>query len=106
MQNNNQTHWFFRGNLVLQIAIGIALGALLATVSPETAKQSAILGSFFVSALKAIAPVLVFVLVTASIANQKKNQHTHMRPIIALYLIGTFTAALTAVTASFLSRYS
>ncbi len=102
MQNNNQTHWFFRGNLVLQIVIGIVLGALLATVSPETAKQSAILGSFFVSALKAIAPVLVFVLVTASIANQKKNQHTHMRPIIALYLFGTFLAALTAVTASFI----
>ncbi len=52
--------------------------------------------------LKAVAPILVFILVASSIANQKKGAHTNMRPIIILYLFGTLMAALTAVTMSFL----
>ncbi|MDA0149062.1 serine/threonine transporter SstT [Vibrio sp. LaRot3] len=93
---------FARGNLVLQILVGILLGAALATYSPEHAKSAGMLGELFVGALKAVAPILVFILVAASIANQKKNQHTYMRPIVVLYLFGTFTAALTAVVMSFL----
>lgn len=89
------------GNLVLQILGGIVLGVLLAVISPESAKDAGLVGSLFVGALKAVAPILVFILVAASIANQKKGQHTHMRPIIVLYLIGTFSAALTAVLLSF-----
>jgi len=89
------------GNLVLQILAGIILGVVLATIFPGAATSVGLLGSLFVGALKAVAPVLVFVLVTSSIANQKKNQHTHMRPILVLYLIGTFSAALTAVILSF-----
>ena len=87
MQNHNIFARFARGNLVLQILAGIVVGVLLATISPETAKDAGMLGSLFVGALKAVAPILVFILVAASIANQKKNQHTHMRPIIVLYLI-------------------
>ncbi|MGF1722479.1 serine/threonine transporter SstT [Vibrio kyushuensis] len=102
MQSNNIFARFARGNLVLQILAGIVLGVLLATISPEAAKSAGLLGSLFVGALKAVAPILVFILVAASIANQKKNQHTHMRPIIVLYLIGTLTAALTAVVLSFM----
>jgi serine/threonine transporter len=102
MQSNNIFARFARGNLVLQILAGIVLGVLLATISPESAISAGLLGSLFVGALKAVAPILVFILVAASIANQKKNQHTHMRPIIILYLIGTLTAALTAVVLSFL----
>ncbi|MGY0219771.1 serine/threonine transporter SstT [Endozoicomonadaceae bacterium StTr2] len=89
------------GNLILKIAIGIVAGGLLATLAPETATDMGILGSLFVGALKAVAPTLVFVIVMASIANQKKGQHTNMRPIVALYLIGTFAASLTAVIMSF-----
>ncbi|MGF1697011.1 serine/threonine transporter SstT [Vibrio lamellibrachiae] len=102
MQSNNIFARFARGNLVLQILAGIVLGVLLATISPDAAKSAGLLGSLFVGALKAVAPILVFILVAASIANQKKNQHTHMRPIIVLYLIGTLTAALTAVVLSFM----
>lgn len=102
MQNNNSlVAKFANGNLVLQILIGIVLGVVLATVAPDTAEDVGLLGSLFVGALKAVAPILVFILVAASIANQKKGQHTHMRPIIILYLIGTFSAALTAVLLSF-----
>lgn len=103
MQNNNVFARFTRGNLVLQIIVGIIAGAILANVLPTTAKQMVVVGDFFVGGLKAVAPLLVFVLVISSIANQKRSQHTHMRPIIFLYLLGTFTAALTAVVLSFLS---
>lgn len=88
------------GSLVLQILCGIVAGILLATFSPEGADKVAFLGSLFVQALKAIAPILVFILVASSIANQKKNTQTNMRPIVGLYLIGTFAAALTAVLLS------
>ncbi|EGQ7694867.1 serine/threonine transporter SstT [Vibrio vulnificus] len=102
MQHNSLIARFARGNLVIQILVGIILGISLALVSPSSAESVGMLGSLFVGALKAIAPILVFILVAASIANQKKNQHTHMRPIIVMYLAGTFFAALTAVVLSFM----
>ena len=90
------------GSLVLQIMLGIIAGILLASFFPSSAKSVAFLGDLFVGALKAIAPILVFILVAASIANQKKNAKTNMRPIVFLYLFGTFAAAITAVTMSFM----
>lgn len=90
------------GSLVIQILIGIIAGIVLASVAPESAVKVGFLGSLFVSALKAVAPVLVFILVASSIANQKKGAHTNMKPIIMLYLFGTLMASLTAVTMSFL----
>ncbi|BAJ01520.1 serine/threonine transporter SstT [Shewanella violacea] len=89
------------GSLVLQILFGIIAGILVATFSESAAHSVAFLGGLFVGALKAIAPILVFILVAASIANQKKNAKTNMKPIVVLYLLGTFTAALTAVFMSF-----
>ncbi|MFA0086547.1 serine/threonine transporter SstT [Vibrio sp. 10N.286.49.C2] len=102
MQNSSLLARYANGNLVLQILAGIVFGVILAVASPATAQSFGMLGGLFVGALKAVAPILVFILVAASIANQKKNQTTHMRPIVVLYLIGTFTAALTAVLLSFL----
>ncbi|WP_041422207.1 serine/threonine transporter SstT [Shewanella sediminis] len=89
------------GSLVLQILFGIIAGISLATISKDSAHSVAFLGELFVGALKAIAPILVFILVAASIANQKKNAKTNMRPIVILYLFGTFAAAMTAVLLSF-----
>ncbi|PKF49976.1 serine/threonine transporter SstT [Enterovibrio nigricans] len=89
-------------SLVVQILVGIIAGVALASVSPDSAKAIGFLGNLFVNALKAVAPILVFVLVAASIANQRKGQHTHLRPIITLYLIGTFSAAITAVALNFM----
>ncbi|WP_191116017.1 serine/threonine transporter SstT [Vibrio alginolyticus] len=102
MQHNSLVARYARGNLVVQILVGIVFGILLATISPSHAESAGLIGSLFVGALKAIAPILVFILVAASIANQKKNQHTYMRPIVVLYLMGTFFAALSAVVLSFL----
>ncbi|PXF30569.1 serine/threonine protein kinase [Pokkaliibacter plantistimulans] len=88
--------------LVVQILIGIILGIGLAQISPPTATSVGLLGSLFVSALKAVAPMLVFVLVASSIANHRQGSETHIRPILYLYLFGTFSAALVAVAISFL----
>lgn len=90
------------GSLVLQIAIGIAAGIALALLSPEVAKSSMLLGRLFVSALKAVAPVLVLVLVASAIANRKASHTSQMRPIVIMYLVGTVAAALLAVIVSML----
>ena len=89
-------------NIVNQIIIAIALGIGLAIISPDIAKSFSILGSLFVNALKAVAPILVLVLVASSIANQKANSDANLTPIIGLYLVGTISAALVAVGLSFL----
>ncbi|NQD94780.1 cation:dicarboxylase symporter family transporter, partial [Pseudomonas sp. CrR25] len=94
-------HLLNRTSLVLQIFIGLLAGIALALFLPQAAASVSFLGSVFVSALKAVAPVLVFVLVAASIANHQRGQQTHLRPILQLYLLGTFSAALIAVIASF-----
>ena len=91
-----------RISLVKRILIGIVIGLILALVAPEAASGVSILGSLFVSALKAVAPVLVFVLVIHAIAKQSGGQKTNMKSILVLYAIGTFLAGFVAVMASFL----
>ncbi len=91
---------FTRGSLVTRIAVGLVAGIALALLAPETAKAVGLLGDIFISALKAVAPVLVLFLVAASIAAHKSGQPTHIKPILLLYLISTFAAALVAVVAS------
>jgi serine/threonine transporter len=106
MATQNASGRLFRrlaqGSLVKQILVGLVLGILLAWISKPAAEATGLLGTLFVGALKAVAPVLVLVLVMASIANHKQGQKTSIRPILILYLFGTFAAALTAVVVSFL----
>ena len=87
--------------LIPQITLGIIAGVLLAVVWPETAQSVSLLGQLFISALKAVAPILVFALVTAAIANHRQGQPTHIRGVLLLYVIGTLVAAVVAVIASF-----
>jgi serine/threonine transporter len=87
--------------LVPRIAIGIVAGICLGAFLPEVASYAEILGSLFVKALKAIAPLLVFVLVMSSLANQNTEQPSNMRPVIGLYVVGTLSASLVAVALSF-----
>lgn len=88
--------------LVSQIIIAIILASVLAVVAPAIAQSFSILGNLFVSALKAVAPILVLVLVASSIANQKANSDAELKPIIGLYLLGTLSAAFIAVVLSFI----
>ncbi|MDI5986842.1 serine/threonine transporter SstT [Halomonas sp. M4R5S39] len=97
----NLSRPLLRLGLIPQIAIGIVCGILLASVSPEAAQSVSLLGQLFISALKAVAPILVFVLVAAAIASHRQGQPTHIRSVLMLYVIGTLTAALVAVVASF-----
>lgn len=89
-----------RTGLVTRIIIGLVCGTVLALVAPSLAQPAGLLGDLFIAALKAVAPVLVLVLVAAAIAGQQVGQPTHIRPIMMLYLISTLGAALVAVMAS------
>ncbi len=88
-------------SLILRILIGMAAGAALGLLIPG-AKWLMIPGSLFVSALKAIAPILVFVLVISSLANGNKGFDRRFGFVIAEYLISTFVAAVVAVAFSYL----
>ena len=90
------------GNLVLRIFIGLVLGIILALVSPEWAQNVGVLGQFFVKSLRAIAPILIFVLVMSTIANKEIGSDSKIKPILVLYVLGTFVAALTAVILSYM----
>ena len=94
------SHAYGRIGLVMQIVIGLVAGCLVAWLSPQTAESVSLLGDLFVAGLKAVAPVLVFVLVASSLANHKRGQPTHIRPILLLYAFGTLSAAVVAVIAS------
>jgi serine/threonine transporter len=88
------------GSLVLQIAVGIAAGVTLVQISPEAGAASMVLGNLFVQALKAVAPVLVLVLVASAIANRRASHTAQLRPIVTMYLVGTVAAALLAIAMS------
>ena len=88
-------------SLVLRIVIGLVLGTVLGLLVPS-ATAIGILGTLFVSALKAIAPILVAVLVMASIAKASSRLGARFRNVIFRYLLSTFMAAMCAVVASML----
>ena len=88
-------------SLVWRIFIGLIVGALLGLFCPSLTGIGS-LGKIFVSALKAIAPVLVAVLVAASIAKAKGGMGPRFRTVILLYMATTFLAAVVAVVGSFL----
>ena len=88
-------------SLILRIIIGLIIGIILALIVPQAAGIS-ILGTMFVGALKAIAPLLVFILVMSSLAQASSGIGKQFRTVIFLYLFSTLLAAVIAVIASFL----
>ena len=96
----NPLRWAQRTSLVTQIVIAMIAGIALAVLFPAATPKVAILGTLFISALKAVAPVLVFILVIAAISNHKPGEATHVRPVLFLYLVGTLVASIVGVTAS------
>lgn len=94
-------NWWTSTSLVLRIFIGLVVGAVMGLALPSW-HAVGMLGQLFVGALKAIAPLLVFVLVMASISQAGKGLGSRFRVVIAEYLVSTFIAAVVAVTASFL----
>ncbi len=88
-------------SLVLKIVIGLVIGALLGLFAPG-ATFIAVLGTTFVGALKAIAPVLVAFLVMSALSRSKAGLGSRFRTVIVLYMLSTFLAAIVAVIASYL----
>ena len=86
-------------SLIKRILVGLVIGAALGVFAPGI-EVFEILGTLFVSALKAVAPILVFFLVISALANAKAAGS--MKTVVVLYVVGTFIAALVAVIASFL----
>lgn len=98
-------------SLIKRIIVGLAIGVVLALLMPESIAESndvlkgvssfvVLLGNLFVSALKAVAPILVFFLVISALA----NAHTagSMKMVVVLYIVSTLIASLVAVIASFM----
>ena len=92
--------WLQRTSIVTQIVISLVAGTIFALVWPDAAARVEILGTLFISALKAVAPILVLILVIAAISTQQPGQTTQLKPILGLYLVGTLSAAMVAVVAS------
>ena len=80
---------FTRLSLVQRIIIAIILGVAVAIVFPNAAPYLSLLGDLFIKALKSVAPILVFVLVLASIANFKiGSSNAYIKPIMVMYAVG------------------
>ena len=88
-------------SLVLRIVVGMVIGILLGIFCPG-ATFLTMLGSLFVGALRAIAPILVFIIVMSSLANAKNSKLGNFRTVVILYMFTTFLGAFVAVVASFL----
>ena len=88
-------------SLILRILVGLVIGTVLALVVPG-ASWVATLGSLFVGALKGIAPVLVFVIVSSALAQSSARLDRRFATVVWLYLLTTFIAAALSVCTSFL----
>ncbi len=90
-------------SFILRIVIGLAIGIILALLAPE-ASFIAVFGSVFAGALKAVAPILVFVLITSALASAGKVSKGRFFKVIVLYLATTVLAAVISVIVSFMFK--
>ena len=87
-------------SLIKRIVVGLVIGGALGLFAPADIAIVELLGTLFVSALKAVAPVLVFFLVISALANAKTAGS--MKTVVLLYVASTLIAALVAVVGSYL----
>ncbi len=90
-----------RTSLIKRIIIGVILGLILGVAFPKLSGIS-ILGDLFVGGLKAVAPLLVFVLVANALSQHEKGQKTNMSTVVGLYLVGTLAAAIVAILVNYI----
>lgn len=95
--------WGLASQITFAFFGAVALGLLVRFAGGSSVVASAgnLLGSLFVGALKAIAPLLVFTLVVSAVARHRKGMNSNIRPVIVLYVVGMAVAALLAVAVSF-----
>ena len=92
---------YIRIPLIARIIIAIIIGVFVGVVAPSWTWID-VLGQLFIGALKAIAPLLVFMVIMSSISGYQKGAHNHFKTVIILYLGATFLSAVAAVIASYL----
>lgn len=95
--------FYTKAPLILRILIGLIIGVCLGLWVPK-AEFVTIFGDVFVGALKSIAPILVFVLVVASLASAGNGIGKRFRTVIFFYLLSTFLAAVVAVIVSYIFK--
>ena len=88
-------------SLIIRILIGMVIGALIGMFY-KSAVVIPLFGTLFVGALKAIAPILVFVLVVSALAQGSEKMDSKFGTVIALYMLSTLLAAVVAVAGSFI----
>ena len=88
-------------SLIIRILIGMVIGALIGMIY-KNAVVIPLFGTLFVGALKAIAPILVFVLVVSALAQGSEKMDSKFGTVIALYMLSTLLAAVVAVAGSFI----
>ena len=99
---NNPIAKFFNAiPFIMQVVIGLILGVILAMIIPGDKTVLPAFGSLFVSALKAMAPILVFVLVSSAIAGHNKGTKTNMKPVILVYFFSMIFASILALCMSY-----
>ena len=86
-------------SLILRIALGLVVGAVLAVLFPGAAWVQEF-GNLFVGALKGIAPVLVFVIVASALAQGTSKLDRRFGTVVWLYMLTTFLAAALSVITS------
>ena len=86
-------------SLILKILIGLIIGAILGIAVPNYTLIG-FPGELFVSALKAVAPLLVFVLVASAISKARSGIGSRFKTVIILYLFSTFLSAMVAIIGS------
>ena len=87
--------------MILRIAVGIVVGAVLGLIAPQ-ASFLAIFGTVFVGALKGVAPILVFVLIISALAKASDKVGSRFRTVIILYMFSTLLASMVSVLVSYL----
>lgn len=93
----------FKIPFIARISIGLAIGILFALFLPE-ATFIGVFGSVFTRALKAIAPILVFVLITNALSSAGKNLGSRFLRVVCLYMGTTLIAAVIAVIGSYIFK--
>lgn len=86
-------------SLIIRIIVGLIAGTALALVVPHMMWIGEF-GTLFVSALKAVAPILVFVLVASALAQGNSKLDGRFGTVLFLYLFTTFLSAVVAVLTS------
>ena len=82
-------------SLILRIVAGLIIGTSLALIVPGLAPVS-VLGDVFVGALKAFAPILVFILVMSALANSGAGLGSRFKLVLTLYIGTTLIASAIA----------